>query len=89
MRFSVGDMVRKVKGYRFDGVVVGAYYNTAGQPRYSVQVDASDARRKVEEMANACSFTEEMLVELSQMVSNCDGMIHIFAEDQLENRIYE
>lgn len=86
MRFKLGDKVRKVSGYRYDGVVIGAYITTVGQIRYSVQIDAREQRRLVVEMSEACSFTDEMTEQLVRWVSNCDGMIHIFTEDQLEAR---
>lgn len=83
MKFKIGDKVRKVSGYRYDGVVIGAYITTIGQTRYSVQIDAREQRRLVMEMSEACSFTDEMTEQLVRWVSNCDGMIHIFSEDQL------
>lgn len=86
MKFKVGNKVRKVSGYRFDGTVIAAFKNTVGQIRYSVQVDATEARRLVQEMSDACSFTEEMTEQLTRWVSNCDGMIHIFSEEQLALR---
>ena len=33
MKFKVGDKVQKPKGYKFDGIVVAVFHNTAGDVR--------------------------------------------------------
>lgn len=83
-KFKVGDRVRKVKGYRYEGIVIGVSKTTYGDTRYDVQVDTHPALAKLDEMADAYSFTDEMKEELGRYIGNCHGMIHIFSEEQLE-----
>jgi hypothetical protein len=33
VEFKVGDKVQKPKGYKFDGIVVAVFHNTAGEVR--------------------------------------------------------
>ncbi len=40
--FKVGDLVRKVKGYAFDGVVVSVFNNTNGDTRLVVEMVSTD-----------------------------------------------
>ena len=86
-KFQIKSPVQKPKGYRFDGVVIGhATTIPMEQLRYSVQIDASKSRAYVELIASEYDIPDEIRDELTRMVSNCDGMIHIFSEDQLELR---
>ena len=89
MSLKIKQKVQKPKGYRFDSVVIGVNQNTVGQTRVCAQIDATEYRQKLDLwFANGWISVndESMRLELYKMVSNCDGMIHIFAEDQLENR---
>lgn len=83
MKFQIGDRVRKINGYTFEGVVVSSYEVEEGV-RYDVQVDAKAAILDINEMSMAYSFTQEMTLQLIRHASNCNGMIHIFSEQQLE-----
>jgi hypothetical protein len=39
IEFEIGDIVRKVKGYRFVGTVVSSFVKRDGQRRYVVEND--------------------------------------------------
>lgn len=88
-KFQVGEVVKKSKGYTFVGVV-RARYEVAGGRRYDLQVDkeifADEIRTMISTGAvvikHSSNEIEEALIEYT---SNCDGMIHIFAEEQLEH----
>lgn len=41
-KFKVGDRVKKVKGYAFDGIVVSVFNNTNGDVRLVVEMESSD-----------------------------------------------
>lgn len=41
-KFKVGDMVQKVKGYKFPGVVVSVFLTLSGQVRYVVECTAHE-----------------------------------------------
>lgn len=89
MKFNVGDIVRKKTGYTFIGKVVSAYIVKGGN-RYDVQVDAEMAVTFLNELMRTgkCKLTSAKdLMTLEELLRNCDGMIHIFSEEQLE--IYE
>jgi hypothetical protein len=87
---KVGDSVRKPKGYRFDSVVIGVNKTTEGKIRIDAQIDASEFRKRLDFLIGAGLIevsNEAIKAELYQMVSNCDGMIHIFSLEQLEKRV--
>lgn len=37
--FKVGDLVRKIKGYAFDGIVVAIFQNTKGETRIVAELE--------------------------------------------------
>lgn len=39
MKFKVGDKVRKIKGYSFDGVIVSVFSNTKGETRLVAEME--------------------------------------------------
>lgn len=41
MKFKIGDVVYKIKGYTYGGVVVGAFLNLSQQERYVVEIPPS------------------------------------------------
>ncbi len=43
IRFKVGDVVEKILGYRFPGVVVATFSKRDGQERYVVECTATGA----------------------------------------------
>lgn len=38
MKFKIGDKVRKLKGYKFEGVVVAVFNNLAGEERLVMEL---------------------------------------------------
>ncbi len=84
MKFKAGDRVRKVKGYKFEGIIMSAYTLPDDEIRYDVRVDCTRALADLDEMARAYSFPQEITDRLGNYIGNCHGMIHIFAEEQLE-----
>lgn len=85
-KFRIGDRVCKVKGYSFVGVVVGRY-RVEGGVRYDVQVQAQHSIDRLYALMNDQKIkmtSAKALMEVEAMISNCDGMIHIFAEEQLK-----
>lgn len=82
-KFEIGERVKKIKGYIYRGIVKSRY-EVDGGIRYDIQVDTQDAIRLVEFLAKKYSMTNEDVLSLHGWVMNCDGMIHIFAEEQLE-----
>lgn len=82
-KFEIGQRVKKNKGYIFKGIVRSVYEVDAGI-RYDVQVDAQDAIKLVEYLAEKYHIGMQDVLNLHDWIMNCDGMIHIFAEEQLE-----
>lgn len=39
MKFKIGDKVRKIKGYAFDGVIVSVFQNTKGETRLVAEME--------------------------------------------------
>lgn len=39
MKIKVGDLVRKLKGYSFDGIVVAVFENTKGETRVVAELE--------------------------------------------------
>lgn len=66
MKFKVGDKVRKIKGYKFEGIIIGSGYKLDGERiLYMVEI-------------------EQYLYSPLTMEQNCGGMVHIFAEQDIE-----
>lgn len=84
--FQPGDRVQKAKGYRYDGVVIGASQTTKGETRYDVQVDSTTGIKRLRELDDKYRFTETEFGELYDLIDNCSGMIHIFSEEQLTSQ---
>lgn len=82
-KFEIGDVVMKSKGYRYVGRVVSRY-KVEGGIRYDVQVDPMVFAEKVGELSITYRMSERHERFLREIVTNCNGMIHIFAEEQLE-----
>lgn len=73
MKFKRGDRVRKIKGYKFEGIVIsGGYKLDGGRILYSVEI------LKYTEIF--CSYCNRE----NNIEQNCGGMVHIFAEGDLE-----
>ena len=86
MKFKTGDKVQKSKGYKFNGVVVSGYVVEGGE-RYDVQVDGQDAIRDLRRMIakeDVQVNSHKAQHDLEELLMNCDGMIHIFSDKQLE-----
>lgn len=85
MKFKVGDKVKKAKGYCFIGVVRSAY-TVEGGNRYDVQIDGKASVARLHELLQEKAIvikSARTLIELEELLMNCAGMIHIFAEEQL------
>lgn len=39
MKFKIGDKVRKIKGYAFDGIIVSVFQNTKGEVRLVAELE--------------------------------------------------
>lgn len=73
MKFEIGDKVRKIKGYKFEGVVISAGTKLDGERvLYSVEVE--------KEVDDECIWCRNHY----RLEQNCGGMVHIFAEQDLE-----
>ena len=73
MKFEIGDKVRKIKGYKFEGVVIsGGTKLDRERVLYSVEVEKLATIR-----CGDCGIRNEI-------DQNCGGMVHIFAEGDLE-----
>ena len=85
-KFKEGDKVKKPKGYRFVGKIVGEGYKVEGGNRYNVQIDGKEAVARLHELMREKKITMRAatLIEVEEMLLNCHGMIHIFSEEQLE-----
>ena len=78
--------MRKVKGYKFEGVVVSGYVVEGGE-RYDVQVDGTHGVRMLKSMlvkGDIILNDHLAAVYLEELLMNCDGMIHIFSDKQLK-----
>jgi hypothetical protein len=89
MKFNIGDKVRKIKGYEFEGIVIGIYPKIKKE-RVLVSVEAHSLVREacakcvfglgiIDEMCNTCDGKGYRVRE-----ENCNGMVHIFAEQDIE-----
>ena len=76
----------KNKGYQFDSTVLGIVKNTSGDDRVIAQIDTTEAEKFVHELRDKYSIGNDDFAALLRYITNCDGMIHIFAPEQL--RIY-
>lgn len=92
MKFKVYDKVRKIKGYKFEGIIIGAGYKLDGERiLYMVEVEHKEsygwcggcAVRKSLPIDRQCADCGELL-EVVQFENNCSGMVHIFAEGDIE-----
>lgn len=84
--FEIGEKVRKISGYVFRGIVVARYSVDRGI-RYDVQINAEEAVKYVEYLSDKYKMNEDDVYDLIGWVKNCDGMIHIFAENQIEKDV--
>ena len=83
-KFEIGDQVFKPKGYNFIGKVVSRYTVDGGN-RYDVQIDTTEAEVFVHGLRDKYGIeNNEFEKLLTEYIINCDRMIHIFAEEQLE-----
>jgi len=69
MKYKTGDKVRKIKGYKFEGIIIGGGY----------KLDRERILYMVEIPTHAPETAFGLYVE-----QNCGGMVHIFAEDDIE-----
>lgn len=77
MKFKTGDKVRKIKGYKFEGIVIGGAYKLDGERiLYMVEVEKEIEVEIYDDGGNdtICDMIEQ----------NCGGMVHIFAESDIE-----
>lgn len=76
MKFKIGDQVRKVKGYKYEGIVISSGYKLDGERvLYSVQIPNESL------MPITCPKCDHSFPLYDQ---NCAGMVHIFGESDLE-----
>jgi len=69
MKFKNGDKVRKISGYKFEGVIIGGGYKLDGKRiLYMVEVPHYATNEDFD----------------NHIIQNCGGMVHIFAEGDLE-----
>lgn len=78
------EKVYKPKGYQFDGKRLGTVVTTESEDREIVQIDATEAREYVNQLYIENVLTKEQYEKVYRYVSNCHGMIHIFAPQQIE-----
>lgn len=72
-KFAVGDKVKKIKGYKFEGRIISRGYKLdAERILYSVEVE-----KFVNNICANCGLDDTV-------EQNCGGMVHIFAESDLE-----
>ncbi len=69
MKFKVGDKVRKIKGYKFEGIIIGSGYKLDGE--------------RILYMVEVAKYLDNNTFDL-QLEQNCGGMVHIFAEQDIE-----
>ena len=69
MKFKIGDKVRKIKGYKFEGIVIGAGTKLDGE--------------RVLYMVEIPTLADEANYDYNK-IQNCGGMVHIFAEQDIE-----
>jgi hypothetical protein len=73
MKYTIGDKVRKIKGYKYEGIIISGGYKLNGERvLYSVEVE-----KKARVTCLGCEGVNEF-------EQNCGGMVHIFAEDDIE-----
>lgn len=82
-KFEIGDRVRKIKGYHYDGVILARYVTGEGN-RYDVQVNGSNMIAPIEALGAKYGIDEAGMGLIHSINQRCNGMIHIFAEEQLE-----
>jgi len=92
MKFKIGDQVRKIKGYKFEGVIIsGGVKLTGDRILYSVEIESElafgwckncqkDVRIPIEFNCEKCGLPQELI----RVKQNCGGMVHIFAEQDIE-----
>lgn len=73
MKFKIGDKVRKINGYKFEGIIIsGGYKLDKKRVLYSVEVEEYTYLR-----CKNCDCDTEI-------EQNCGKMVHIFAESDIE-----
>ena len=73
MKYKIGDFVRKTKGYKFEGIIISGGYKLEGDRiLYSVQIP-----KLTNTICTNCGLDD--IIE-----QNCGGMVHIFAETDIE-----
>lgn len=85
MKFKTGDRVKKINGYKYNGVVV-AGYKVDGGIRYDVQIDGKASVSRLNELMKNKEIlmtSARVLMEVEELLMNCHGMIHIFSEEQI------
>lgn len=76
MKFKIGDKVRKIKGYKFEGIIIGgATKLEKNRILYMVEIP-NEAITGI-----TCVKCDYVFPLYDQ---NCNGMVHIFAQDDLE-----
>lgn len=75
MKFKTGDKVRKIKGYKFEGVIIGGGYKLDGE-RILYMVE-------MEKQITFSDFSSVPCIEIT-WEQNGGGMVHIFAENDIE-----
>jgi len=76
MKFKIGDKVRKIKGYKFEGIVISGGTKIEGDRiLYAVEIP-NEAILPI-----TCVRCDHQFPLYEQ---NCGGMVHIFAEQDLE-----
>lgn len=91
MKFSTFDRVRKIKGYKFEGKIIGGGYKLDGQRvLYMVEVEnikpygwCGCSKQHLCPIDRMCGDCGE-IIELIEHPNNCAGMVHIFAEQDIE-----
>lgn len=69
MKFKIGDKVCKIKGYKFEGIIIGSGYKLDGERiLYMVEIPKYSSNN-----------TFDLNIE-----QNCGGMVHIFAEQDIK-----
>lgn len=75
MKFKIGDKVRKIKGYKFEGIIISGGQKLEGD-RILYSVEVPMWIKSVE--CKKCHYLT------NHEETNCSGMVHIFAEQDLE-----
>jgi len=87
----VGEKVRKIKGYKFEGIVVAIFPTLTKKHRCVVEVEEKQPYgwcggcgvKKSLPIDRQCADCGELL-EVVQFENNCAGMLHIYSMDDIE-----